>query len=92
MIECHYNGLVISTASSNTSCQGSGETSAQASTCSHNNGKSLCYVCHQRELRNIPVSLTEERKKRELLQDKLLQKFQERKNFLFAAQEKVLSL
>jgi nucleoid DNA-binding protein len=56
-------------------------------TCSHDKC-GMCYICHQREARNLPVSVVEERKKQELLQDKLLQKFQERKNELFAANEK----
>ena len=44
--------------------------------CGHNAGQELCYLCHQRARRNIPVSFTEERKRREQEEDKLLQQFQ----------------
>ncbi|ELT98423.1 hypothetical protein CAPTEDRAFT_224677 [Capitella teleta] len=48
-----------------------------ASACGHSNaGQELCYLCHQRARRNIPVSFTDERKKREKEEDKLLQDYQ----------------
>jgi hypothetical protein len=48
-----------------------------ASACGHANaGQELCYLCHQRARRNIPVSFTVERKKREKEEDKLLQDYQ----------------
>ena len=86
--------MPTSNTSSNQISNSSGTSTArdnQASACIHNNGQNMCYICHQRELRNIPISLAEETKKRELLQDKLLQKFQERNNSLFTAQEKVFN-
>ncbi|XP_062598479.1 coiled-coil domain-containing protein 81-like isoform X1 [Saccostrea cucullata] len=47
------------------------------SACGHPNaGQELCYLCHQRSRRNIPVSFTEERRRREAEEDKLLQQFQ----------------
>lgn len=47
------------------------------SACGHPNaGQELCYLCHQRARRNIPVSFTEERRRREAEEDKLLQQFQ----------------
>lgn len=47
------------------------------SACGHPNaGQELCYLCHQRSRRNIPVSFTEERKRREEEEDRLLQQFQ----------------
>ncbi|XP_061176644.1 coiled-coil domain-containing protein 81-like isoform X3 [Saccostrea echinata] len=47
------------------------------SACGHPNaGQELCYLCHQRSRRNIPVSFTEERRRREVEEDKLLQQFQ----------------
>ena len=47
------------------------------SSCGHADaGQELCYLCHQRERRNIPVSFTEERKRREAEEDRLLQQFQ----------------
>lgn len=51
------------------------------SACGHPNaGQELCYLCHQRARRNIPVSFAEERKKREEDEDKLLQQFQHMKD------------
>lgn len=51
------------------------------SACGHPNaGQELCYLCHQRERRNIPVSFVEERKRREEEEDKLLQQFQHMKD------------
>ena len=51
------------------------------SSCGHRNaGQELCYLCHQRDRRNIPVSFTEERKKRELEEDRLLQQYQQLKD------------
>ena len=55
-----------------------GETvSARDSRCGHaNSGQELCYLCHQREKRNIPVFLAEERRAQEQKEDQLLQQFQ----------------
>ena len=51
--------------------------SARASSCGHSNsGQELCYLCHQREKRNIPVFLAEERRAQEQKEDQLLQQFQ----------------
>ena len=51
------------------------------SSCGHRNaGQELCYLCHQRERRNIPVSFAEERKKREMEEDRLLQQYQQLKD------------
>ncbi|XP_074648110.1 coiled-coil domain-containing protein 81-like isoform X2 [Tubulanus polymorphus] len=47
------------------------------SACGHSNaGQELCYLCHQREKKNIPVSFTEEREQREKEEDRLLQQYQ----------------
>ncbi|KAK3098685.1 hypothetical protein FSP39_021970 [Pinctada imbricata] len=56
-------------------------------------GQELCYLCHQRARRNIPVSFTEERKRREDEEDKLLQQFQYMKDAedTLAQQERDLS-
>lgn len=48
----------------------------------------MCYICHQRELRNVPVYLAEERKRKEKLHEKLLHEFQQKKATLLLAQEK----
>ena len=51
--------------------------SARASVCGHaNSGQELCYLCHQREKRNVPVFLAEERRAQEQKEDQLLQQFQ----------------
>ena len=58
--------------------------------CGHRNaGQELCYLCHQRSKRNIPVSFTEERKKRELEEDRLLQQYQQLKDVEAIFQEQV---
>ncbi|OWF50937.1 coiled-coil domain-containing protein 81-like isoform X2 [Mizuhopecten yessoensis] len=47
------------------------------SACGHPTaGQELCYLCHQRSRRNIPVSFTDERKRRQEEEDRLLQQFQ----------------
>ncbi|XP_041353947.1 coiled-coil domain-containing protein 81-like isoform X2 [Gigantopelta aegis] len=46
------------------------------SSCGHPNaGQELCYLCHQRARRNIPVSFAEERRRREEEEEKLLHQF-----------------
>lgn len=51
------------------------------SACGHPNaGQELCYLCHQRGRRNIPVSFNEERKRREDEEDTLLKQFQQMKD------------
>lgn len=51
------------------------------SACGHPNaGQELCYLCHQRSRRNIPVSFNEERKRREDEEDTLLKQFQQMKD------------
>lgn len=63
-------------------------------TCSHGpkTGQELCYLCHQREAKNIAVSFTEERRARELYEDRLLQHYQQQKDSLAIAREQVQSL
>ncbi len=52
-----------------------------AGSCGHSNaGQELCYLCHQRARRNVPVSFTEERRQREREEDKLLQQYQNMKD------------
>lgn len=43
-------------------------------------GQELCYLCHQRSQKNIPIYFAEERRQRELEQDRLLQQYQEQKD------------
>jgi nucleoid DNA-binding protein len=59
------------------------------SNCSHGpqTGQELCYLCHQREARNIPVSFAEERRARELYEDRLLQHYQQQRDSLAIARE-----
>ena len=37
------------------------QTENTASNCNHQSGQELCYLCHQRQRRNIPISFEEER-------------------------------
>ena len=65
---------------------------APASTCGHPNaGQELCYLCHQRSRRNVPVSFTEERKRREDEEDRLLQQYQYMKDAENVLNETVIS-
>lgn len=50
--------------------------------CSHNNkaGQELCYLCHQRTRKNIPVYLAEEKARKENEEDRLLQQYQHDKD------------
>jgi len=48
--------------------------------CLNKAGQELCYLCHQRAARNIPVSFEEERRRKELEQDALLQQYQQMKD------------
>ena len=52
------------------------------SSCSHGDkaGQELCYLCHQRAQKNIPIYFTEERRQQELEQDRLLQQYQQQKD------------
>lgn len=60
------------------------------SACGHPNaGQELCYLCHQRARRNIPVSFNEERKRREEDEDKLLTQFQQMKDAEETLEEQV---
>lgn len=43
-------------------------------------GQELCYLCHQRARRNVPVSFAEERKRREEEEARLLQQYQTMKD------------
>ena len=60
-------------------------------TCSHSSstGQELCYLCHQRAIHNIPISLAEERREREKVQDRLLQEFQHHRDGYQMAKEQV---
>lgn len=62
--------------------------------CSHlvNPRQEQCYVCHQRAMRNIPVSYTEERRRQELLESKLLQDYLQRKDLLDIAKDQTAKL
>lgn len=48
-----------------------------AVSCSHQNaGQELCYLCHQRQKRNVPVYLSEEVKRREKEEAQILSQYQ----------------
>lgn len=64
-----------------------------ASACGHPNaGQELCYLCHQRARRNIPVSFAEERKRREEEEDRLLQQYQYMKDAENVLQDQELAM
>lgn len=48
------------------------------SSCAHTdvNGHDLCYICHQREKRNIPVDMKQDRKRRQEQEDEILLTYQ----------------
>jgi len=48
--------------------------------CSHHSGQELCYLCHQRQEKNLPISFAEEKNRYELEQDRVLQQYQELKD------------
>ena len=47
---------------------------AQLNLCLHNvtDRQNLCYVCHQREINNVPVSMTKYRQQQEQLERKMM--------------------
>ncbi|XP_046583248.1 LOW QUALITY PROTEIN: coiled-coil domain-containing protein 81-like [Haliotis rubra] len=52
-----------------------------SASCGHPHaGQELCYLCHQRARRNVPVSFVEERRRREVEEDRLLQQYQAMKD------------
>lgn len=55
--------------------------------CCHTSGQELCYLCHQRQRRNVPISFAEEKSKAEQEQDRILQQYQQMKDQQFYAQE-----
>ncbi|XP_063675495.1 coiled-coil domain-containing protein 81-like isoform X2 [Bolinopsis microptera] len=59
-----------------------------AAGCKHNSGQELCYLCHQRQRRNIPISFTEEKAKAEQELDRVLQQYQMFKDDQFYDQER----
>jgi nucleoid DNA-binding protein len=82
----HQNPNRPSTASS----QGS-----STSSCGHplRPGQELCYLCHQRALKNVPISFKVEFKKREEEEDRLIQAYQQIKDneYILTEQEKMLN-
>lgn len=66
--------------------------SVRPSTCSHLTpvGQELCYLCHQRALRNIPIDVTQERREKERAEDKMLQEYQHQRDLLALAREQAI--
>ena len=62
--------------------------------CSHSNkaGQELCYLCHQRNRKNIPIYLTEEIKRREQENDKCLTQYQHTKDLNAVLREQAKQL
>ena len=63
--------------------------SSRPATCSHSAsaGQELCYLCHQRAVRNVPVDTTKDKKDHEKHEDKMLLEYQQRKDLLALAKE-----
>ena len=64
-------------------------------TCTHSHekaGQELCYLCHQRAVRNVPVSFESERRRKEQEQDRLLQQFQHMKDTEAILRDQVISI
>lgn len=55
-------------------------------------GQELCYLCHQRAEKNVPVYMHEERRRKELEQDRLLQQYQHQKDSEAILNEQVLKV
>jgi flagellar motor protein MotB len=56
-------------------------TVSAASSCGHHGaGQELCYLCHQRSKRNIPIYLQEEKRHKEAEEQQLLQQYQHLKD------------
>jgi hypothetical protein len=54
---------------------------AQSPSCGHHNaGQELCYLCHQKTRRNVPIYLNEERKQKNDEEEQLLMQYQTFKN------------
>lgn len=72
-------GSLVSKSNSLSSGGGGGGSSNQ---CSHHHsaGQELCYLCHQRERRNIPVYLNEEVKQKEKEESQILAQYQHLKD------------
>ncbi|ESO84113.1 hypothetical protein LOTGIDRAFT_229612 [Lottia gigantea] len=70
------------------------ENTKPMSACGHSNaGQEICYLCHQRSSRNIPVSFDTERKRREEEENSLLREYQALKDGedMLREQEKLMS-
>lgn len=58
-----------------------GTASAAPSSCGHHGaGQELCYLCHQRSKRNVPIYLHEEKRQKEAEEQQLLQQYQHLKD------------
>jgi len=67
-----------------------GSSRSSVSSCGHSNaGQELCYVCHQRERRNVYVSFAEERRQKEEEENQLLRDFQQYRDAVAMHNEQV---
>ncbi len=87
------SAIIINSMHEFASCHLSAHTEVQLSsrpaTCSHSAsaGQELCYLCHQRALRNVPVDATKDKKDNEKHENKMLLEYQRRKDLLVLAKE-----
>ena len=58
----------------------------------HGAGQELCYLCHQRAKRNIPIYLHEEKRIRDAEEAKLLEQYQHNRDLDEQKKREVLSL
>ncbi len=70
-------------------CFAASQIPARPSTCSHSgpSGQELCYLCHQRAQRNVPVDVSEDRRVREIFDDHMLQNYRHQKDLVALAKE-----
>ncbi len=62
---------------------------SRPSDCSHSitSGQELCYICHQRARRNVPVDVSKERREREKLNDQMLHDYRYQKDLVSLAKD-----
>ncbi len=64
--------------------------SSRPSTCSHSsNQPDLCYVCHQRAVNNVPISVSAEKQEKEKIQEQMLQEFLHQRDVMELAKDRV---
>jgi hypothetical protein len=74
----HVNGLIAK------------RVAASLQSCDHSNfGQELCYLCHQRQRRNVPIYLHEEQRQKEKEENEALAKYQHMRDMQHIMNEKL---